>query len=461
MARLTWRVKLIAEADQGVVSETEVARIERDDLAVPETLGLTLQEAKQMTAAMQSQMVRAQVAAMGERFRWCEHCGRKLLSKGYYATTFRSLFGDIAVNVRRLAACQCRAGLSEPRSFAALPAVGAIAPELAYVTARFAALAPFARVADLLSELLPTGGATNAGTVRNRTLRVGTTIAPLSPAGASIPDPDAATPAVIVGLDGGYVRSRHRRPERNFEVIAGKVIDAGGIQHRFAFARNGGSSRPFAHALVLAGVRSGTPATVLSDGDAGLRNLQRRVLPGATAVLDWFHIAMRFEHALQTASGLGTGTVNAHLGLIAYLSIESAKWRLWHGRWKGCLIKLAEVCRWTELKSFREIDGIRALRRHLRDLLAYLEANQCGLVNYGSRHGRGEPISTAFVESAINEIVARRMIKKQQMRWKRWTVQPFLDVRVAVLNGTLEASFRSCYPQFRPANDTAPIENAA
>jgi hypothetical protein len=155
MARLTWRVKLIAEADQGVVSETEVGRIERDDLAVPETLGLTLQEAKQMTAAMQSQMVRAQVAAMGERFRWCEHCGRKLLSKGYYATTFRSLFGDIAVNVRRLAACQCRAGLSEPRSFAALPAVGAIAPKLAYVTARFAALAPFARVADLLSECFP------------------------------------------------------------------------------------------------------------------------------------------------------------------------------------------------------------------------------------------------------------------------------------------------------------------
>jgi hypothetical protein len=29
------------------------------------------------------------------------------------------------------------------------------------------------------------------------------------------------------------------------------------------------------------------------------------------------------------------------------------------------------------------------------------------------------------------------MNKKQQMRWKRWTVQPFLDVRVAVLDGSL------------------------
>ena len=46
-----------------------------------------------------------------------------------------------------------------------------MAPELAYVTARYAALAPFGKVADLLSELLPICGALNAGTVRNRTTR--------------------------------------------------------------------------------------------------------------------------------------------------------------------------------------------------------------------------------------------------------------------------------------------------
>jgi hypothetical protein len=79
----------------------------------------------------------------------------------------------------------------------------------------------------------------------------------------------------------------------------------------------------------------------------------------------------------------------------------------------------------------------------------------------GVRYRRGEPISTAFFESAINEIIARRMIKKQQMRWNRWTVQPFLDVRVAVLDGTLEGSFRRLFPDFRPANDTGPIPAAA
>jgi hypothetical protein len=53
------------------------------------------------------------------------------------------------------------------------------------------------------------------------------------------------------------------------------------------------------------------------------------------------------------------------------------------------------------------------------------------------------------------------MIKKQQMRWNRWTVQPFLDLRVAVLDGTLEGSFRRVYPEFRPANDCGPTSAAA
>jgi hypothetical protein len=170
---------------------------------------------------------------------------------------------------------------------------------------------------------------------------------------------------------------------------------------------------------------------------------------------------MRFEHVLNAATGLGAGTVDAYLGEIARHDIERAKWRLWHGRWKGSLIKLAGISRWIEAKCVRDVEGVSALQRHLRDLLAYLEANQSALVNYGVRYRRGEPISTAFVESAINEIIARRMIKKQQMRWNRWTVQPFLDVRVAVLDGTLEGSFRRLYPDFRPANDTGPIPAAA
>jgi hypothetical protein len=109
----------------------------------------------------------------------------------------------------------------------------------------------------------------------------------------------------------------------------------------------------------------------------------------------------------------------------------------------------------------REVAGIDRLQRHLTDLLGYLERNQDMLVHYAAQRRRGEPISTAFVESAVNEIVAKRMNKKQQMRWNRATVQPFLDVRCAVLNDTLEDAFRRRYPGFRAANEDQVQSTAA
>src|SRR5215212_10230896 len=137
----------------------------------------------------------------------------------------------------------------------------------------------------------------------------------------------------------------------------------------------------------------------------------------------------------------------------AVRNLERAKGRLWHGRWTWCRRKLAGLYRWTKRQHVREIAGIDRLRRHVSELLGYLERNQDMLVHYAARRRRGQPISTAFVESAVNEIVAKRMNKKQQMRWNRMTVQPFLDVRTAVLNETLEDAFRHRYPGFRSAND--------
>jgi hypothetical protein len=257
---------------------------------------------------------------------------------------------------------------------------------------------PFGKVAVLLSELLPINGAQNAGTIRNRTQRVGEKVVRQHATETAQRTTTPPGGAVVVGLDGGYVRSRHRQEERHFEVIAGKVIDAAGTQHRFAFARNGqaASADAFAQALAAAGVRADTPATVLCDGDAGLWRLQRETLPAATVVLDWWHVAIRFEHALQTARGLAAGAADADLADEPVRNLERAKWRLWHGRWTGCRRKLAGLYRWTKRKHSREIAGIDRLQRHICELLGYLERNEDMLVHYAARRLRGEPISTAI-----------------------------------------------------------------
>jgi hypothetical protein len=463
VANLVWRVKLVTELEAGETTEVEVARLERDEQAGLADLGLRLAEAKQLTAAIQAEIVPTQVTVAGEHHRTCVACAGERASKGHYTATFRSLFGDVPIRIRRLLTCPCQNG-SVAKSSAAFDLEAAtVAPELAYVTARYAALAPFGKVADLLSELLPISGAQNAGTVRNRTMRAGEAV--VRPHAAETAEAVAAQSAnsVVVGLDGGYVRSRHRQDERHFEVIAGKVIDAQGGQSRFAFARNSPTiaSDAFRQALAVAGVTADTPATVLSDGDAGLWRLQRELLPNATVVLDWWHAAVRFEHALQAARGLGAGSTDTRLADEAVRGLERAKWRLWHGRWPGCRRKLAALCRWARRTHVQDVAGIGRLEHHAGELLAYLERNQGALVHYAARRRNGEPISTAFVESSVNEIIAKRMNKKQQMRWNRATVQPFLDVRTAVLNDTLADTFRHRYPGFRPANDDEAIALAA
>jgi hypothetical protein len=93
VAKLVWRVKLVSELRPGVMTETEVARIERDEQADLADLGLRLAETKRLTEALQAEIVPAQVAAMGEQRRCCSSCGRRLASKGHYPVTFRSLFG--------------------------------------------------------------------------------------------------------------------------------------------------------------------------------------------------------------------------------------------------------------------------------------------------------------------------------------------------------------------------------
>ena len=96
MANLVWRVKLVAELPDGVTREVEVARLERSEAAELADLGLCLAEAKQLTAALQSQMVSTQVTVMGERCRWCGTCGCVLTQQGV-------LFRDVPLVVRRCA----------------------------------------------------------------------------------------------------------------------------------------------------------------------------------------------------------------------------------------------------------------------------------------------------------------------------------------------------------------------
>ena len=57
------------------------------------------------------------------------------------------------------------------------------------------------------------------------------------------------------------------------------------------------------------------------------------------------------------------------------------------------------------------------LLRTIRDFGNYIATNHAYIPDYGDRHRNGERISSAFAESAVNQLVSRRMVKQQQMHW--------------------------------------------
>ena len=451
-------MKLVAEVVPGKPIEHEIAMIEPPDEISPASVGLTIAEGKTILENLQKEIVTAQVQQHGISIRSCPLCGSAFRTKGYYRATLRSVYGNVGMRIRRLRGCSCSG--SQTRSFSALfTNKNPTTPELRYLTAKMTALLPFGKVADFLGELLPLSSRTTANTVRNRTMKVGRRLQKSAEVLATSSSNEPAR-KLVVGLDGGYVRNRHQRPERNLEVVAGKALNGEGNTTRFAFVRNGGSEAMSAVGLAMrqCGVTETTSITVLTDGDAGLRAVHQQVTPEAEHVLDWFHIAMKFTNLQQLAKGvdaLTDGGVRSH----ALAELERAKWRFWNGRRKRGLIGLVHLMQWARAQCFDYIPSLKKLEAALSDMIRYLELNADSMPNYGKRYRAGQRISTGFVESAVNEIVAKRMVKKQQMRWNRHTVQSFLDVRIHVLNGTLENALRLWHQGFRPIAE--PLQVAA
>jgi len=49
----------------------------------------------------------------------------------------------------------------------------------------------------------------------------------------------------------------------------------------------------------------------------------------------------------------------------------------------------------------------------------------------------------------VNEVVAKRMAKKQQMQWSPQGAHYLLQTRTAVLNGELRNQFKQWYPSMK------------
>jgi hypothetical protein len=270
----------------------------------------------------------------------------------------------------RLHHCPCRP--HEEKSFSPLQGLlpEHISPELLYLEVKWGSLLAYAPGCDLLHDVLPVDEKLSAETMRQHLFQAAERIeGELGEERASLiegceedweqlPTPDGP---LTVGLDGGFVRARHKRG--CFEVIVGKSVlefkrDAEGeekTQKCFGYVQTHDERprRRLFELLKSQGMAMNQQVTFLSDGGDDVRQVQQYLNPEAESLLDWFHITMRITVMKQMAKGLApkdkssTGADAEAAARPEGKSIEkelqSLKWNLWHGNVERALERIENL----------------------------------------------------------------------------------------------------------------------
>ena len=447
------RVRFVDDADtQDVSSMIELA----DEVSI-EGLGLSLADGKALLSWVQRLVVQRQVAARNCAQAACPRCGKPRSVKDHHSVTYRSLFGKVSARVTRWMPCAgCGRG--------AAPAPSGqrwVAAELLYVQARLAATLPYARCFEILDLLLPSGAAAAPSTVRQRALGAGQR---LDVQGLAARPTDAVVRAgaatkVCIGMDGGYVRHCHpgrchtryrKHGAADFEVVAGRLLGHGATRS-VAFVR---SADPHSERRVRALVAPYAQSLeIFTDGDVLLRSWQESTAPKQTHILDWYHLRRRVDNLDRLLHRREVGQqlrprVHDRLSMLD----RNLQWRLWHGRGLEVMRRLRIMLLILDRRSIRGKAMAVALRKAIVELHEYLQNNADSLPHYAERWRQGQRISSAFAESAVNQIIDKRMSKSQQMRWDPRSAHELLQVRVRLLDGQLRADFQNWYPGM-PSNE--------
>jgi len=244
-----------------------------------------------------------------------------------------------------------------------------------------------------------------------------------------------------------------------FEVIAGRVERDGRPGRRFVCAMQRRSLARVLVAAVLAqsGMTRTTKVDVVNDGARGMRSLVEDVAPRlAPRIIDWFHIGLKLQ-AVRTpiAARKGIWTPLPRVIVRAERLAQKVRDALWRGQGEEAIAmldtlhaSLAEAAADARIDKFFQ-GCARTAQRAAKQLLDFLRNNRDDLIDYQRARMEGRRISTASAESVMNHLVNRRMSKRQQMRWDFASAHRMLMVRVDLLDGCLEDSFRGRYPGFR------------
>ena len=453
-----WMLRLVEMGADNPERGVDVMEISRSrSLGDIAALGLTLAEAKQLLARVQQTIVAAQSREHAVLRPACSSCGGGCHIKEWQLHRVATLFGTVVARLPRFRCAACshgEAGINWPSHCRSTP-------ELDQLRAHLSALMTYRVAAGVLAHLLPVETGRSPETLRGHTLRIGERLRDLPAV-----KPAAPAPTVTVTVDSTFIRSCHDG-ERHLEVRVGNVEARKGCRQVFgAVARTDTDiAALIRRSLEAVGQTADTAVTAFTDGCAGLQSILTAAGVAKPPIADWFHIAMRLQHAKQAANSLPTdepGRMQAKTVIVA--EVERLHWRIWNGKAKNAQLSLERIRKVMHVfkgeRSHRSITPpSRKLWHALHEVDSYLRSQSARLVNYAKRYREGLRVGTSLAEGTANFLVNRRMNKSQQMRWSRHGADLLLQVRCAFYNGVLASGFGRVFAPASPSRE--PIAQAA
>src|SRR5262245_60121543 len=169
------------------------------------------------------------------------------------------------------------------------------------------------------------------------------------------------------------------------------------------------------------GLSQETQVTALADGAKNCWSVVAALQPECATlecILDWFHIAQKFQ---QVKNALGEAFA---------ASLESAKWKLWHGKANDALTKLALL---------RDNVSEEGQRSKLTGLYEYLHRNQAYLVDYDAREQTNQTYTSQVAESHVEALINARHKRTKKMQWTRKGAHHVLQIRAMMASDEWES----------------------
>jgi hypothetical protein len=414
-------------------------------------IGLSLEEAKTLISAIESEFVSAQAAEIVEARRGCS-CGKTLAIKDWKLRRIHTTFGRVYLPSPRVMSCSCNS--SARRAISPLKGwLTRSTNELRYLAAKLASQHSYRQAAAILHDLLGVHPRFCHVSVRAATLDAG---GRLDQDQMCEPFADwrrirSAPRSVTLAFDGGCARRTRKGPHRNFEILTG----AGEIDGKiwvFASAHKAvaGLKRRLTAFVNRLHITSERPIALMTDGAESLLRLKAFLPVPTRFVLDYFHVSMKLRHIDQCIGTIPPMVLSPDGSVFElYDRFNYLRGYLWSGR-RGkfeesvdSLLKLLDRAEEIMPDLHR---NIHMTAGHLCDLAWYIRKNESGVINYGRWRREGRRISTSAVEGTVNRLIGRRLGKGQHMCWTKRGAHLLLQVRCAALNGELLERFQRWFP---------------